>query len=73
MKKTYHVSGMTCGGCLKTVKALLGSVPGVSNVDVSLDAQTVQLDLPDQVSLSVLQEKLKTFPYRLAEEEAAEK
>ncbi|MBS1542335.1 MAG: heavy-metal-associated domain-containing protein [Bacteroidetes bacterium] len=73
MKKMYQVSGMTCGGCVKTVKAVLGSVPGVSNIDVSLETQTVQLDAPAQVGLPELQEKLRNFPYRLTEKEAGEK
>ena len=37
-----HIQGMTCGGCVSSVKAVLEKVPGVSNVEVSLnDAQAI--------------------------------
>ena len=37
--QTEHlkVTGMTCGGCTKTVTHALEEIPGVSNVKVSLD------------------------------------
>jgi copper chaperone CopZ len=31
------ISGMTCSGCVNTVKRVLSRVPGVTNVDVDLD------------------------------------
>jgi len=31
------ISGMTCQGCVKSVTRVLSSVPGVADVDVSLD------------------------------------
>lgn len=38
---TYTVQGMTCGHCVSTVKAAVGSVPGVTGVEVDLQAGTV--------------------------------
>jgi copper chaperone len=35
------VEGMTCGHCVSTVKAAVGSVPGVEEVEVDLAAGTV--------------------------------
>lgn len=35
------VEGMTCGHCVSTVKAAVGSVPGVKEVEVDLVAGTV--------------------------------
>lgn len=32
---TLQISGMTCGGCIKDVKAALAKVPGVSEVGLS--------------------------------------
>ncbi|SCX22045.1 copper chaperone [Nitrosomonas eutropha] len=32
-----HIKGMTCGGCVSSVKAVLEKLPGVSNVEVSLN------------------------------------
>jgi copper chaperone len=34
---TLKVTGMTCGGCVRSVKKVLESVPGVANAEVSLD------------------------------------
>jgi len=43
---TLKVNGMTCGGCVRSVKKVLESVPGVRSAEVSLErAQaTVLLD-----------------------------
>lgn len=30
------VTGMTCGGCVKSVSTVLSALPGVKNVEVSL-------------------------------------
>ena len=37
----YKVQGMTCGSCVSTVKATVGSVPGVQAVEVDLATGTV--------------------------------
>jgi copper chaperone len=34
---TIKVGGMTCGGCVASVKRVVQAVAGVDNVDVSLD------------------------------------
>lgn len=31
------ISGMTCQGCVKSVTRVLSAVPGVADIDVSLD------------------------------------
>lgn len=37
-----HIKGMTCGGCVNSVKTVLKKIPGVSNVEVSLsDGQAI--------------------------------
>ena len=43
---TLKVDGMTCAGCVRSVKKVLEGVPGVRSVEVSLErAQaTVELD-----------------------------
>ncbi|MDT2006956.1 heavy-metal-associated domain-containing protein [Rhodococcus opacus] len=38
---TYKVAGMTCGHCVSRVEAAVGSVPGVTGVEVDLAAGTV--------------------------------
>ena len=39
--KTYQVTGMTCGHCVKAVSEEVGQVPGVFHVSVDLDKGVV--------------------------------
>ena len=43
---TLKVSGMTCGGCVKSVTNVLRALPGVDKAEVDLDkgAATVTFD-----------------------------
>lgn len=34
---TLHIKGMTCAGCVNSVKHVLQALPGVSSVTVSLE------------------------------------
>ena len=34
---TLPISGMHCGGCVSSVKAVLSALPGVDRVEVTLD------------------------------------
>ena len=34
---TLSVTGMTCGGCVNSVKRVLAALPGVQSVEVSLE------------------------------------
>ncbi len=45
---TFEVRGMTCGHCVQSVTAEVGSVPGVSDVQVDLPSGTVTVtvDMP---------------------------
>mgnify|MGYP000925352834 CR=1 FL=1 len=44
MSTTYKVSGMTCGGCVRSVtRALEQALPG-TKVLVSLEAKTAEVD-----------------------------
>jgi len=37
MEATVKVNGMTCQGCVRSVKRVLEAVPGVQQADVSLE------------------------------------
>jgi copper chaperone len=39
--RTYSVDGMTCGHCVAAITGEVTKVPGVTGVDVSLEARTV--------------------------------
>lgn len=37
---TLQIDGMTCGGCVNSVRKALGAMQGVGSVDVSLERAT---------------------------------
>lgn len=41
---TLKVGGMTCMGCVNSVKRLLGQLPGINNVDVDLASGQANID-----------------------------
>ena len=56
---TIKIKGMTCMGCVNSVKTVLNNLAGVHQVEVSLDpAQaTVQYD-PTNISINLLKETI---------------
>ena len=40
---TYHVTGMTCGGCVRHVDKALRNTPGVTEVAVDLASGTAKV------------------------------
>ena len=67
---TIHleVQGMSCGACVKNVTTALTRVPGVSTVNVDLQAgrATVTGDLPRGGDPLVLASKAAGYPAKLA-------
>lgn len=63
-----EVQGMSCGGCVKSVTAALTQIPGVSTVDVDLQAgrATVTGDLPQGGDPLVLASTAAGYPAKLA-------
>ena len=62
-----EVQGMSCGGCVKNVTAALARVPGVSTVDVDLQAgrATITGDLPQGGDSLVLASTAAGYPAKL--------
>ncbi len=58
MEHVYAVSGMTCMGCVASVKDKLLSVNGVENVEVSLENQEAKIKMEEHVPTEILQEAL---------------
>lgn len=61
---TFNVQGMTCGGCVNSVKRAVANLPGVLQTDVSLEkAQaTIEYD-PAQVSPEQLKKAIGEAGY----------
>jgi copper chaperone len=57
---TIKVTGMTCGGCAKSVERALSQKPGVSAARVSLPDNAVTVDFnPAQVQQAGLEDAIK--------------
>jgi copper chaperone len=41
---TFTIQGMSCGGCVNSVKRLLSAVPGIVPLHVEVGSATVQID-----------------------------
>lgn len=59
MKHTYHIHGMSCGGCQNHVQQTLAEVNGVKNVDVNLEKAEAEIEMEKHIPLEKFQEALK--------------
>lgn len=66
MKRSYHISGMTCQGCRAGVEQDLKSVAGVSEAIVSLEKEEAVITMASLLSTAVLQKGLKS-KYQISE------
>ncbi len=41
---TLAISGMTCGGCVKSVTNVLSALPGVARAEVSLEEKRARVE-----------------------------
>lgn len=59
-----NVTGMTCGGCVASVKHALGSLPGVADVAVSLPRKQVEVRFDEsRVAVEALGDALRSAGY----------
>ena len=59
MKKSYELTGMSCGGCVKSVKNALLKLPGVEEAEVQLNPPTAVLTMSKPLAVDELQTQLK--------------
>ena len=64
---SFGVQGMTCGGCVASVRRVLEALPGVSKVDVTLQPgkATVAYD-PARVTSEALRDAVQNAGYDVA-------
>ena len=67
MTHTYHVGGMSCGGCATTVKNKLSLVKGVSSVNVDLSKKQAEISSSEAINTERLQSALNDTRYTIAE------
>lgn len=58
MKKTYRLTGMTCGNCEAQVTASLLAVESINGVKVSKETQTAEISMLQPIEIAELQLKL---------------
>jgi len=57
---TFNVSGMTCGGCVKSIENALNEQAGVLRVKANLDAGTVSIDFdPGAIQPAALEQAIE--------------
>ena len=71
MKKVLHVEGMMCQNCARHVREALEKVPGVTGVEVQLEAGTAAVSLSGDVADAALSQAVADAGYELKGVEAA--
>ena len=64
---TYHIGGMSCGGCVSTVKQKLSSVPGVTSVTVNLGKKEAEITSSQEIKTDTLRSTFNNTNYTISE------
>ncbi len=71
MKHTYTVTGMTCNGCVASVKSKLLMHPDVLAAEVTLDPQQAVIEMSRHISTADLQNAIGNPKYTISENHQA--
>ena len=58
MKKNYALQGMSCGGCVSTVKNALLKLPDVEDAEIYLHPQAAVITMSKPIDVEELQTQL---------------
>jgi copper chaperone CopZ len=64
---TLTVKGMSCGGCVRSVTAVIGAVPGAEPIEVEIGRARVRID-PSRASATQVREALARAGYEATEQ-----
>ena len=64
----YHIKGMGCAGCVKTVSEHLSAVEGVTDVAVDLSSATARIETNKEVPFEALEKALADTHYSILKE-----
>ena len=65
-KATLNISGMTCGGCVRSVSSVLNALDGVVKADVSLDKKCAVVDYdPAKLGVDQLKRTIEEAGYEV--------
>lgn len=63
---TYHVSGMSCGGCARKVTGQVEQIPGVTDVHVDLATGGIAVTSNDPIDDDTVTQAIERAGYQLA-------
>jgi len=64
--KTLNVEGMSCMHCVNAIKNAVGSLPGISKVDVDLEGKKVAVEYEsNQVNIGKIKDKIEDAGYEV--------
>ncbi len=66
IKHTYHIGGMSCGGCVSTVKQKLSSVHGVTSVTIDLGKKEAEITSSEEIKTDTLRSALSNTHYTIS-------
>ena len=64
---TYHIGGMSCGGCVSTVKQKLSGVTGVTSVTVDLGKKEAEIISSKEIETDTLRRAFSNTKYTISE------
>ena len=64
--RSYTVTGMTCSHCVASVSEDVGDIPGVEEVEVSLDTGALTVVSAEPVDDSAVRSAVEAAGYRVA-------
>ncbi len=67
ISNTYHIGGMSCGGCASAVKQKLFGVPGVTSVSVDLGKKEAEITTSTKIETDTLQKAFSNSQYTISE------
>jgi copper chaperone CopZ len=67
IRHIYHIEGMSCGGCAKTVQNKLSVASGVISVQVNLAKKEAEIISSQVINVDKLQESLSNTGYTISE------
>lgn len=71
MTHHYQLTGLTCDGCVATVKKLLGNLAGVQSIEINEAGNEATIAMTQHISTKTLKEALSSHPkYTIADKVA---
>ena len=64
---TYHIGGMSCGGCVSSVKQKLSGVPGVTSVTIDLGKKEAEIISSKEMETEILRRAFSNTHYTISE------